>query len=71
MVSGCTSRGAWATNKASTQVRVRPCADRSDTRRCGALFGQTSGQDAVGLFVRAEGVPQRRRPSSEAVEALW
>ena len=30
------------------------CADRSNTRRRGALFGRMSGQDAVGVFVHTE-----------------
>lgn len=51
----------------NTQVRVRLCADRSNTRRRGALFG---GNRRAALFVRAE-LPQRRCLSSEAVEALW
>lgn len=53
--SGCTSRGAWATKKVNTQVRVLPCTARGDTRRRGALSARTKGQVAVGLFVRAEG----------------
>jgi hypothetical protein len=58
-VSGCTSRGAWATKIVNTQVRVLLCADRSDTWGRSALCKKASGQAAVGRFVHAEGCRRR------------
>lgn len=82
---GCTSRGARATQKVSTQVRVRRCADGSGKRRRGALSRKGAGrlrwaslcaslcaQRAAAVEGERTSKPEGRRgPSSEAGGARW